>query len=716
MKHLLLILGFSISLLASGQINVLPYNQPFDNTEIPEFWTQTDHLGNGQTWQFGTDISTGQTWSPSPVLNGNYAILNSDGYGEGQQQNVDLISPTFDLTGYSNVNLRFTHFFYDWLTSYATLSYSIDNGTSWTEITIWEESSSNPEIFNRVIPEVAGQSEVKFKWNYVGEYGWGWAVDDISVSEVGAILWVGSINRDWNEPNNWFPNILPAANIEVYIQETSNNPVILSNPLAECYQLIIVYGANLTINPGLSLSVYGNLINNNENGLIIKSDENGTGSLIAGSITGDGSAQIERYMTQNQWHNIGSPVNQTITSFLENNSVIPTKDVVSRGMMDYNTSLDNWNTFFTNEKAGSIGGGKGFTFRTSSDTHVTFNGPITSSAIDVPLSTEGNRWNHVGNPYTSAIKLNYLSGTNNFLGINSEVLEPNYVAIYVWDGTGYQIINDASGPEIAAFGQGFFVKSDVGGGNISFKPEMQVHRPTIELKAGKVNIPEIKLEASTSEKTSSTVIKFLSKGTKGLDKGYDAGTFKADPTFSIFTRLVNDNNVNFGLQCLPELSDEIMIIPVGIDFFEGGEVTFTSQMINIPEKSSIILEDRLLNKTIDFKNAESQYTTTVAANSMVTGRFYLHVSGNSQITGINKSFENKINAWTERDEIVITGISESNAIAKLYDIRGSSVMIRNLVKTGANRIKTDGIPTGIYMLQVIENGKRTGVKLQITGK
>jgi hypothetical protein len=69
----------------------------------------------------------------------------------------------------------------------------------------------------------------------------------------------------------------------------------------------------------------------------------------------------------------------------------------------------------------------------------------------------------------------------------------------------------------------------------------------------------------------------------------------------------------------------------------------------------------------------------------------------------------------ERDEIVINGITENKAVATLYDLRGSSVLVRNLEKTITNRINVTGLTTGIYMLQVIENGKRTGIKLPITG-
>jgi hypothetical protein len=716
MKHLLLILAMSISLMMSGQISVLPYNQPFVGLTMPADWSQIDHQGNGQVWQFGTDETSGAFWYPSPELDGNYAILNSEFYGEGSSQNVDLISPTFDLSAYSSVNLSFKHFFYYYENSAATFSYSIDNGSSWIEIKKWETPSSNPSTFVQVIPGIAGESQVKFKWNYVGSYEWGWAIDDVSVSEIKVALWEGDVSANWGDPGNWNTNEVPGVNSEVYIPGlTLYDPELSQIQPAECYQLTIVTGAMLTIDAGSSLTVHSNFINNSLNGLVIKSNVAGTGSLIAGSAVGAGTVEIERYMTGNQWHNIGSPVNQTISSFLINNTNIPTKNVVSRGMMDYNTSADNWNGFFTDDIDGNMEPGKGYSVRTTTDTHVTFSGTIATGQINLPLSTDGNRWNFVGNPYTSSIKLNDPTGTTSFLTINKNELDPNYVSLYIWTGAEYEVVNYLFGSENASLGQGFFVKSVEWGGNLIFTPEMQTQRPTTPLKAAKIAIPGIQLQVSSANKIASTDIKFHSKGTIGLDPGYDAGAFKSNPSFSVFTKLVNDNDVNFALQCLPELSTETLVIPVGIDFPEGGEVAFTAQMLNMPTKSSVLLEDRLMKTTTSFNNANSQYTAKIPANSLPTGRFYLHVSGNGQVTGIEKTIENKINAWMDRSEIVITGITENNAVATLFNIRGSSVMVKNLDKTDINRINVNGIPTGIYMLQVVENGKRTGMKLQISG-
>ena len=157
----------------------LPFCETFSGTTIPGCWSQVDIQGGGQVWQFGT--ITGQT--PNPILTGNYAYLNSDAYGSGATQNVDLVSPTIDMSTFSAVNLRFKHYFKAYTGSSGKLSYSIDNGTSWTLMnTYTTTSATNPVIFTQAVAAVAGQSAVKFKWNYAGTYGYYWAIDSVLIT------------------------------------------------------------------------------------------------------------------------------------------------------------------------------------------------------------------------------------------------------------------------------------------------------------------------------------------------------------------------------------------------------------------------------------------------------------------------------------------------------------------------------------------------------
>lgn len=156
----------------------LPYTQNFNaSTLLPVGWQITDIAGSGQVWQIGS-FAAGLTNS------GNYAYLDSDGYGSGNTQNSDLISPLFNLSNYTTVNLQFKHYFKSSTGSSGKLYYSINGGQSWTLIQTWTASTTNGILFNQNIAEVIGQANVKFKWNYQGSYAWSWSVDDINITGI----------------------------------------------------------------------------------------------------------------------------------------------------------------------------------------------------------------------------------------------------------------------------------------------------------------------------------------------------------------------------------------------------------------------------------------------------------------------------------------------------------------------------------------------------
>ncbi len=157
----------------------LPFSESFSGTVIPSCWTQVDNQGGGQVWQFGTLT----TQSPNPVLTGNYAYLCSDCYGSGNTQNVDLVSPSMNLSDYTGINLQFSYYFKSYSGSSGTLSYSLNNGSTWTPIQQFTATSAtNPVVFSQTIAALAGQSQVKFKWNYTGTWGYYWAVDNVQVT------------------------------------------------------------------------------------------------------------------------------------------------------------------------------------------------------------------------------------------------------------------------------------------------------------------------------------------------------------------------------------------------------------------------------------------------------------------------------------------------------------------------------------------------------
>jgi hypothetical protein len=233
---------------------VLPFSESFNTTSIPSCWSQADHQGNGEIWQFGTISGSG-----APALTGNYAYLNSNTYGSGNSQNADLITPALDLSIYTSVYLKFNHYFRYKSGSTAILSYSTDNGSTWTQIQQWTSSTSNPAAFNQLITGAAGYNQVKFKWTYVGTYGYWWAIDDIYISSSG--LWIGGASgnpTDWNTAANWDGSTLPTSSTDVTIPVRTYLPVINTTGNS-CNNLMIGSGASLSINPNKNLTINGNL-------------------------------------------------------------------------------------------------------------------------------------------------------------------------------------------------------------------------------------------------------------------------------------------------------------------------------------------------------------------------------------------------------------------------------------------------------------------------
>jgi len=165
-----------------GSVFTIPFIQPFSGTTIPTCWSQRDYKGSGQIWNFGT--ITGSYPGYMPLLTGNYAYLNSDAYGIGLTQNADLVSPKLDFSGFSSVTLSFSHYYRAITGQTGTLSYSVDDGLNWVTIQVLTATTANPATFSMEIPGVALQSQVRFKWNLTGTWGWYWCINNVQVNGI----------------------------------------------------------------------------------------------------------------------------------------------------------------------------------------------------------------------------------------------------------------------------------------------------------------------------------------------------------------------------------------------------------------------------------------------------------------------------------------------------------------------------------------------------
>jgi hypothetical protein len=543
------------------------------------------------------------------------------------------------------------------------------NGTNWNLIAAQVLSEAAGDLWGYSIA-ISDDGSV-FAASAVANDGAATNAGHVRVYEQSDIwTWKGYLSNSWTTARNWDGNQVPVAGSKVIIPSGLTNYPTLE-AAAPAF-------TDLTIN----------------------SNATGTGSIIGQSnLTVNGVTTVNRYMSGNAWHLVtATAAGQDITSFLADHSNIPTNGA-SRGMMDYNEGTNNWNTFFTNAQAGSLDAGKGFSVRTSADGEVAFTGTLQGGNLNVPVTTTGQGWNNVGNPYPSAIKMNSASGLiNNFITVNDANFDPNYKAVYVWEqgNSAYTIVNNASGAYTAALGQAFMVKANTGVTQMSFTTGMQTHEPAAVLKSGMESSPSIKLVATLGGSQTSTIIKFDDNMSEGLDAGYDAGMFKTG--FDLYTRLVKDNGVDFGIQCLPTSVFNNGEIVLGLQSTKSGAVSFSAETENLPLGTRIVLEDRL-NQTLTELKAGEVYTTQVEKGEAARGRFYLRTS--LGVTGLDEvGDKSAFRIYQADSRIYISGIVEGKADATLYDLMGRTVKSVRLENSVLNSIESSGLTNGVYMVKI----------------
>ena len=86
----------------------------------------------------------------------------------------------------------------------------------------------------------------------------------------------------------------------------------------------------------------------------------------------------------------------------------------------------------------------------------------TSQSINVinndGLNGVGRRWNLVSNPFPSYINGNTAAeAVNNFMDVNSGVIDGSFLGVYGWNGSSYTTYNNTSDAFSIAPGQGFWV-------------------------------------------------------------------------------------------------------------------------------------------------------------------------------------------------------------------------------------------------------------------
>jgi hypothetical protein len=167
-----------------------------DDFSNPANWVRTDASTPTHGFEFTSNLNAAPVGALNPAgmptaANG-YVICNSDAAGtqaNPSQTNANIRNANpIDLTGYNNVTLQFYNTTRNWSSQYRVYV-SGNNGGSWTEYVVNQHittnvNTANPELVKlNISSAAANQSQVLVRFNYQAEWGWYWAIDDVSIVE-----------------------------------------------------------------------------------------------------------------------------------------------------------------------------------------------------------------------------------------------------------------------------------------------------------------------------------------------------------------------------------------------------------------------------------------------------------------------------------------------------------------------------------------------------
>lgn len=160
------------------------YTQNFEGTGLPTGWSQVTNATDGG-WKFGTNTQLQST--SFPITAHTKMACTNDDVCNCDKNNDMLITPSLDLSGYTNVFMSYDNYFYNLsyqgATESAKIQVSTDDGATWSVVSTLAANAGDWQTNFVNLSDYAGQSNVKVAFSYSDGGGWlyGWAIDNALV-------------------------------------------------------------------------------------------------------------------------------------------------------------------------------------------------------------------------------------------------------------------------------------------------------------------------------------------------------------------------------------------------------------------------------------------------------------------------------------------------------------------------------------------------------
>ncbi|MCK9422759.1 MAG: T9SS type A sorting domain-containing protein [Bacteroidales bacterium] len=465
--------------------------------------------------------------------------------------------------------------------------------------------------------------------------------------------------------------------------------------------LTVNSGKTFTINSGKSITVSGNTTINQAEGLVIKSDATGTGSFMCnGTISGAGTAKVERYITgytgdNNGWHLLACPVSSFTVLGSTFQPVSGNDDLYW-----YDEIYNLWMNWIAGNFDFGIDRGYMCSYKTTTPKY--FTGTLNNANNTIanvsftPL--QGNGWHLIPNPFPCGI-------TWNSLGMSDLGYESTASGKVLNGGRSYSDISD--GGVIPAM-NAFFMQVKSGTNSLTIPASARTHSSTWYKSTGDALLM---LTAQSAENTTyqENIIRFNNNATEGFDPQYDSPFL---PGASVVPQMCSylTDNTQLSLNTYPALTTS-RVVP--LEFIKGESNNYSinvTKLDNFSNDVSISLEDTKTNITQDLR--ESPVYTFSSSEGDNPKRFNLHFGAPNGVNEIDGNIPVRI--YSSNNIIYLsnnTGVSLKGEVF-VYNLMGQQMMQTKLSEGVLTKINLNA-PTGYYLVKVITDQKAYSGKIFI---
>ena len=520
-----------------------------------------------------------------------------------------------------------------------------------------------------------------------------------------------------------------------------------------CKDLTINLGKTLTIAAGTTLTVSGNLVNNGS--IIFKSDVTGSGQFdeFTGSITGNGTVQVERFIPARRAFRFLTSSVTTLGSIFENwqensgeagglgthitgtGGATNGFDVTATNnpsMFDFNHNTGQW-AAVTNTNVNTLTAGTPYRLMVRGDrtTDLTTNTPASSVTtlratgslktgdFTPALNQAAEGFSFIGNPYQAPLDMEAVL-TNNATNMNTDVL-------YYWDPT----INTRGGyvtrtlsansnnvnsdfTEILQPGQAVFVKKD----NTATAATMTISETHKNVAAGAAGV--FRTSASNTQSNAIGLLRANLQAT--IDNQWQttdaaltlfATSYTWDVTQEDATKINNldeevsfvQNNTSLAIAKQNDAS-ETDELPIRLQQLRHTNYRWVFDLTNYSGNTPYLLDTE--QNTLSVIENGTVFPFTAGSNA--TNRFKI-VFQNTTLTTDDfvKNIKLYPNPAKAGASFFVAGITE--ATVSVYNVVGQNIPVTVMSQGNAVQVTpTAALSQGVYLVTVTTAGKTTQIK------